>query len=127
MPDEAKLASTVATAVLGIDTLWGGDVLNPSGAGRYIADSWFSDEPLPEAYAHPAAARLRETGGVSAPSPDEAPIAAYLAAVDVPGAIDAATACGAPTSRAKARASGSSGSSSRSCAGAGRRCRTNAA
>ncbi|BDG01450.1 hypothetical protein [Anaeromyxobacter oryzae] len=88
MPDETQLARTVATAILGIDTLWGGDVMNPSGTGRYIADSWFSDEPLPEAYTHPAAARLRESGGVAARSPDQAAIDAYLAAVDVPGAID---------------------------------------
>jgi hypothetical protein len=40
----------VADAVLGIDTLWGGDVMCPSGTGRFIADSWFSDEPLPPAY-----------------------------------------------------------------------------
>jgi hypothetical protein len=94
MPDEAKLARTIATAILGIDTLWGGDVMNPSGTGRYIADSWFSDEPLPEAYTHAAAARLRETGGVAARSPDQAAIDAYLAAVDVPGAIDEVTAQG---------------------------------
>ena len=50
----------VADAVLGIDTLWGGDVMCASGTGRFIADSWFSDEPLPAAYTHPAAARLRE-------------------------------------------------------------------
>ncbi|WP_242392824.1 hypothetical protein [Anaeromyxobacter oryzisoli] len=94
MPDEAKLARTVATAILGIDTLWGGDVMNPSGTGRYIADSWFSDEPLPEAYTHPAAARLREAGGVTAPSSDQAAIDAYLAAVDVPAAIEELTARG---------------------------------
>jgi hypothetical protein len=94
MPDEAKLARTTATAILGIDTLWGGDVMNPSGMGRYIADSWFSDEPLPEAYAHPAAARLREMGGIAARAPDQAAIDAYLAAVDVPGAIDEVTAQG---------------------------------
>ena len=52
----------VADAVLGIDTLWGGDVMCPSGTGRFIADSWFSDEPLPAAYTHPAAARVREIG-----------------------------------------------------------------
>ena len=44
---------TIADAVLGIDTLWGGDVMCPSGTGRFIADSWFSDEPLPAAYTHP--------------------------------------------------------------------------
>ena len=51
----------VADAVLGIDTLWGGDVMCASGTGRFIADSWFSDEPLPAAYTVPAAARVRET------------------------------------------------------------------
>jgi hypothetical protein len=77
----------VANAVLGIDTLWGGDVKNPSGLGRFIADSWFSDAPLPPAYTHPAAARVRDSGGVSAKEPDRAAIEAYLAAVDVRGAI----------------------------------------
>src|ERR1035438_4239602 len=57
------IARFVADAVLGIDTLWGGDVMCPSGTGRFIADSWFSDEPLPPAYKAPAAARVRETGG----------------------------------------------------------------
>jgi hypothetical protein len=93
-PDDTHLARLTASAILGIDTLWGGDVMNPSGIGRTVADSWFSDEPLPEAYRHPAAARLRETGGVAARAPDEAAIDAYLAAVDVPGAIDELTAQG---------------------------------
>jgi hypothetical protein len=83
-----------ATAILGIDTLWGGDVMNPSGTGRFIADSWFSDEPLPEAYTHAAAQKVRESGGVAAKQPDRAAIDAYLANVDVKGAIDAMTAEG---------------------------------
>jgi hypothetical protein len=87
MTDEATLSATTATAILGVDTLWGGDVMNPSGTGRFIADSWFSDEPLPPAYAHPAAARLRDTGGVGAKAPDLAAVDAYLAAVDVAGAV----------------------------------------
>jgi hypothetical protein len=87
MRDEKGLARTTATAILGIDTLWGGDVMNPSGTGRFIADSWFSDEKLPAAYTHPAAKRLRETGGVGAKEPDRAAIDAYLEAVDVPIAI----------------------------------------
>ena len=81
--------SAIADAILGIDTLWGGDVMNPSGTGRFIADSWCSDEPLPPAYAHPTAARLRATGGVTAKQPDLAAIDAYLAAVDVHAAIAA--------------------------------------
>jgi hypothetical protein len=87
MADDAKLARTTAAAILGIDTLWGGDVQSPSGTGRSIADSWFSDEPLPPAYTHPAAARLREAGGVAANEPDAKAVDAYLAAVDVAGSI----------------------------------------
>jgi hypothetical protein len=77
----------VGNAILGIDTLWGGDVMCASGTGRFIADSWFSDEPLPAAYTHPAAARVRASGGVAAKEPDREAIRAYLDAVDVRGAI----------------------------------------
>jgi hypothetical protein len=85
----------IAEAILGIDTLWGGDALSASGAGRFIADSWFSDAPMPRAYTHPTAARLRETGGVSGATFDRGAIDAYLQAVDVRGAIDrVATAAG---------------------------------
>ena len=87
MTDEARLSATTSTAILGIDTLWGGDVMNPSGTGRFIADSWFSDEPLPAAYTHPAAARLRATGGVGGKELDRAAVDAFLAGVDVAGAI----------------------------------------
>jgi hypothetical protein len=82
----------IASAILGIDTLWGGDVMCASGTGRFIADSWFSDDPLPAAYRHPAAARVRESGGVSAKVPDKEAIAIYLKAVDVSGAIHGLTA-----------------------------------
>jgi hypothetical protein len=77
----------VADAVLGIDTLWGGDVMCPSGTGRFIADSWFSDNPLPPAYTVAPAARLRETGGVSGKEIDRAAVEQYLRAIDIPGAI----------------------------------------
>jgi hypothetical protein len=83
-----KLARCVADAIVGIDTLWGGDVMCPSGTGRFIADSWFSDEPPPPAYTHEAAARLRASGGVAASNPDRDAARAYLAAIDVEGAID---------------------------------------
>ena len=81
------LDADVAAALIGIDTLWGGDVMNPSGVGRFIADCWFSDEPLPAAYTHAAASVLRGNGGVGAKVPDVPAIDAYLAAVDVHGAI----------------------------------------
>jgi hypothetical protein len=77
----------VADAVLGIDTLWGGDVMCASGTGRFIADSWFSDEPLPAAYTHPAAARLRQSGGVSGKNVDREAVEQYLGEVDLPQAI----------------------------------------
>ncbi|MGH9641844.1 MAG: hypothetical protein ACRD3Q_05420, partial [Terriglobales bacterium] len=80
-------ATYIADSVLGIDTLWGGDVMCPSGTGRFIADSWFSDEPLPAAYTHPAAARLRQSGGVSGKSIDREALELYLRDIDLPKAI----------------------------------------
>ncbi len=83
-----QVARFVADAILGIDTLWGGDVMCASGTGRFIADSWFSDEPLPVAYTHPAAAKMREMGGVSAKNLDPSVVEEYLRAVDLRAAID---------------------------------------
>jgi hypothetical protein len=83
-----QIGRFVASAVLGIDTLWGGDVMCASGTGRFIADSWFSGEPLPEAYTDPAAARVRQSGGVAAESPDRPALKEYLGRIDIPGAID---------------------------------------
>ncbi len=81
------VARYVADAVIGIDTLWGGDVMCPSGTGRFIADSWFSDEPLPAAYTTPSAARVRETGGVGGKTINCVAVEQYLRAVDMPAAI----------------------------------------
>ena len=81
------MSQFIANAILGIDTLWGGDVLCPSGTGRFIADSWFSDEPLPVAYTHPSAARVRESGGVSVKAIDREAVEEYLRSVDLPAAI----------------------------------------
>jgi hypothetical protein len=83
-----QIGRFVAEAVLGIDTIWGGDVMCPSGTGRFIADSWFSDEPLPAAYTTPAAARVRETGGVGGKKIDRDAIEAYLREVDLPKAME---------------------------------------
>src|SRR5512141_1366676 len=82
-----KFEEVVGNAILGIDTLWGGDVMCASGTGRFIADSWFSDAPLPAAYTDPAAARVRDSGGAGAKQPDTAAIEEYLGRVDIPGAI----------------------------------------
>jgi hypothetical protein len=59
----------------------------PSGTGRFIADSWFSDEPLPAAYTTPEAARVRETGGVGGKTVDREAVEKYLRAVNLPAAI----------------------------------------
>ena len=82
-----RVGRFVADAVLGIDTLWGGDVMCPSGTGRFIADSWFSDEPLPAAYTDPAAALVRESGGVAGKNVNRPAVEDYLRRVDLPGAI----------------------------------------
>jgi len=82
-----QIGKHVADAVLGIDTLWGGDVMCPSGTGRFIADCWFSDEPLPEAYTHAAAARLRRSGGVAGKNIDREAVEEYLRAVNIREAI----------------------------------------
>jgi len=89
MPHEATLNELVGETIIAIDTLWGGDVMNPSGTGRFIADCWFSAQPLPPAYWHPSAALLRASGGVSAPEIDRAAAAEYLAAVDLPRSLAA--------------------------------------
>lgn len=77
----------LGNAILGIDTLWGGDVMSASGTGRFIADSWFSDAPLPVAYTDPAAERVRGSGGAGAKQPDTGAIGEYLSRVDIPGAM----------------------------------------
>jgi len=73
----------------------GGDVMCASGTGRFIADSWFSDEPLPAAYTDATAAQVRESGGVSSKVPDRDAIRKYIAAVDIPGAIEGVRGCAA--------------------------------
>ena len=82
-----QLDSYVADAVLGVDTLWGGDVMCASGTGRFIADSWFSDEPLPHAYTHPAADHLRKAGGVSGKDLNRAAVDTYLRDLNLRAAI----------------------------------------
>ena len=91
---QPELDRFVAEAILGIDTLWGGDVMNPSGTGRFIADSWFSDEDLPLSYTDATAAAVRASGGVSADEPDLDVVDAYLNVVDLPDAIAGVTMVG---------------------------------
>ena len=81
-----QLGKLIANAVIGVDTLWGGDVLCASGTGRFIADSWFSDEELPMAYTIPAAAQIRQAGGVTGKETERAVVEEYLKQIDIVGA-----------------------------------------
>ena len=81
-----RIGKLVGDAVIGIDTLWGGDVLCASGTGRFIADSWFSDEPLPAAYTIPSAERIRKAGGVTGKELERKIVEEYLREIDIPGA-----------------------------------------
>lgn len=83
-----KIGKFTADAILAIDTLWGGDVMCASGTGRFIADSWFSDEPLPPAYTLPTADRIRKSGGVSSKTLDREAVEEYSRQIDAPGAIE---------------------------------------
>jgi len=82
-----RIGKLVGDAVIGIDTLWGGDVLCASGTGRFIADSWFSDEQLPAAYSMSSAARIRQAGGVTGKALDPQAIDEYLKQIDIPGTV----------------------------------------
>src|SRR5215472_2526070 len=84
---DERFEELLGTAILGIDTLWGGDVMCPSGMGRFIADSWFSDEPLPRAYTHSGAAHLRQCGGVTGKELDRNLLEQYLRDLNLPEAI----------------------------------------
>jgi hypothetical protein len=83
-----QLDAYVANAVLGVDTLWGGDVMCPSGTGRFIADSWFSDEPLPRAYSHESADHLRKMGGVTGKDLDRNMVDNFLRDLNLRDAIN---------------------------------------
>lgn len=82
-----QLGKCVADAILGVDTLWGGDVMCASGTGRFVADSWFSDEELPLAYTIPAATRIRQAGGVTGKELEKKVVEEYLKAIDIPRAV----------------------------------------
>jgi hypothetical protein len=62
--------------------------MNPSGTGRFIADSWFSDEELPRSYTDATAAAVRAAGGLSAGESNRDAIDSYLGAVDLRAAMD---------------------------------------
>ncbi len=55
-----------ATRLVGVDTLWGGNIGVPSGRDHFIADSWPRGEvELPDIYGDPRSEALRKSGGVT--------------------------------------------------------------
>ena len=116
----ARFEELVGNAILGIDTLWGGDVMCASGTGRFIADSWFSDEPLPLAYTVAEAARVRAIGRrFRQVARRGGRLIAYLAQVDIPGAIEGLKRAGARVRRPARRVSGGPGAVFRDHVGPG--------
>ncbi len=81
--------NAVASAIISVDTIWGGDVNNPSGTGRVIADSYYSGKELPDCYAGEDADVLRKTGGAGAKNPDRDTVRAYLKRVQPTAHIEA--------------------------------------
>ena len=57
-----SLEYNLGTLVLGVDTLWGGNVASPSGVDHFIADYWISGAPFPAVMNDPFAAALRADG-----------------------------------------------------------------
>jgi predicted nucleic acid-binding protein len=59
-----KFDADLATFLLGVDSLFGGDVMHESGTKHVIADTWTSGYPAPQIYHDPMAQVLREKDGV---------------------------------------------------------------
>ena len=48
--EPTELDMKLATLLIGVDTLFGGDAMHESGAYHIIADTWFSGTPPPQIY-----------------------------------------------------------------------------
>lgn len=59
---KGSLEYNLGTLVLGVDTLWGGNIASPSGVDHLIADYWISGAPFPAVMNDPFAAALRADG-----------------------------------------------------------------
>ncbi len=59
-----ELETNLATLLIGVDTLFSGDVLHPSGTKHFIADTWISGMKPPEIYDDEYSKAFRESGGV---------------------------------------------------------------
>jgi hypothetical protein len=78
------LDDLLCRALLGIDTLWGGDFQSPSGANKVLVDAWLSDKPLPSIWNTVSAAATRASKGMEGDPPDFEAITGFLAEMDFP-------------------------------------------
>lgn len=78
----------IATAIIGVDTLWGGNVDDVSGTNRFIADSYFSDYELPPCFFDVTADALRQTGGVLGKKVSNEDISAFVEKFAIREAIE---------------------------------------
>jgi hypothetical protein len=88
-----QLNDLLSDAIIGIDTLWGGDITAESGVNRLLADSWLSDRPLPRSFNSSSAAAVRLARGVDAESIDTAVIDRFLDDVDLDEVLAQLKAC----------------------------------
>lgn len=59
--EPTKAEEKLATLLIGVDTLCGGDALHPSGAHHAVADAWFSGDLPPLIYFDPFAKAARDS------------------------------------------------------------------
>ena len=78
----------IATGIIGVDTLWGGDVNDFSGTRRLIADSYFSDYELPPCFFDLVADQLRESEGVLGTVVSNDDVAAFVAKFEIRKAVE---------------------------------------
>lgn len=64
MLEKGTFEYDLATLLIGVDTLLGGNIGSKSGKDHFIAGNWTSGEPLPEIYSDSYAQHLRDKGGV---------------------------------------------------------------
>ncbi len=78
MPDElTAFEYDLATLLIGVDSLWGGDALHESGAHHLLVDTWTSGKEPPAIYADGFSAHLREAEGIK-PSHEAAGVNDYV-------------------------------------------------
>jgi hypothetical protein len=71
----------LATLIIGVDSLMGGDVMHESGTKHAVADTWTSGLPPPDIYNHEIAVKLRAAEGMDGVPTDD--VAAFVTKHDL--------------------------------------------